>query len=126
MSDAKKLARVTAIVCYLSMLQKLNLVTPSIGLPYPKDITNKEQLIIHTSYRKIQQLRINSLKTDICDLKSKGVSICWDEFLENKSRFRKKVNFLKDKFKPRPHHHIKKKTSVNRRKLKNKKSKERY
>ena len=126
LSDAKKLAKVTAIVYYLSELQKLNLITPSIGISYPNDTTNEEKLIIHRSYRKIQQLRINNLKKEISNFKSGGVAICWDEFMENKTRLNNKIIFLKEKFNPQPHLQIKKKTSINRRKLKNKKSKERY
>ena len=46
MSDTRKLAKVTAIVYYLSELQKLNLITPSIGLPYPNDTKSVVNVLI--------------------------------------------------------------------------------
>ena len=127
MSDSIRLAQITAIVYYyLQELQKLNLITPSIGKSYPDDSTNREYLIIHNSYRKIQQLRINNIKNDRLELKNKDIKICWDEFIIHKTRLNNKINFLKDKFKPQPFHKVKHSLSSNKRKIKNKKSKERY
>ena len=50
MSDSIKLAEITTIVYYLSELQKLNLITPSIGKSYPDNPTDKEQFIITAKY----------------------------------------------------------------------------
>ena len=126
MSNSKKLAELSAKVYYLSELQKHNLITPSIGIPYPRDITKIDEFLVHSSYRKIQQLRINDIRRCITSLKNNGTVICWNTFLENKSRFIEKIQFMKTKFNPRPVKKVKCKLNNNRRKIKNKKSKERY
>jgi len=50
-------ARLTAIRNYLTHLSILQLVTPSIGLPYPRIVT-EEKLSVHKVLLEIQKRRI--------------------------------------------------------------------
>ena len=120
MSDPKKLAELTAAVYYLSELQKFNLITPSIGKSYPDNPADKEQELLHICHRRIQQLRINNIRTEITQLKGMGTSICWNTFLNKNNRLRKKVDYLKVKFNPEPFRKSNRRSN-NRKKVKNKK-----
>ena len=126
MSKSTELARVTAIVFYLSELQRLNLVTPSIGMSHPADVLDKEQLIRHNSYRKIQQLRICTLQKKIAALKMQGSLICWKTFMFNKKRLQHKIQYLVQKHKPKYTQQKDPITREREKKVKNKKSRERY
>ena len=112
---------------YLNELQKLNLVTPSIALPYPKRPFTDEKFLIHSAHRRIQSKKIADTKRDIESLKLKGLSPCYKTLKASKRRLWYKVTFLKKKFNPdSKEQNIQKKMSDNQRKKKNKKSKERY
>ena len=120
------LAKLIAKRFYLIELQKANLITPSIARPYPVNPGNVESLILHSSYRKIQQRRIDGLEEEIRLLKRRRVRICTVILNANKERFRNKIAYLKRKFNPDP---VRTMNSNLRRKnnnRSNKKSRERY
>ena len=97
-----KLARLTATFFYLNELQKVNMVTPSISRPYPLPPIVEERLIAHQCNRKLQQVRINNIKEQILTMNADNVRICRNTLLTNKHSFRRKIEFLKRKYKPEP------------------------
>ena len=100
------LSRLVSIKEYLTILNRHNLVSPSIGRPYPILPINEEKTIIHNSLLEIQQLRCNALSKDIKELLNiHGKSILcnriYREKVKNmKERLQKKILFLLAKFKP--------------------------
>lgn len=122
-----KLAKLTATYFYLNELQKLNLVTPSIAKPHPGPVVLKEALILHKCYRNIQLLKINNIKEEIRKMEADNIRICKETLIQNKCRFRQKINFLKNKFNPVQRGNNTANTSNDRRKtIRKRKSKERY
>ena len=125
---SEQLARLTAVYFYLNELQKHNLITPSISRPYPRGPMNTEKLIYHKSHRKIQQLRIQSVKDDIAALQETHTQICMKTLRLKKQKFRRKLLFLVQKYKPDPvagKDKIERKHQINST-LRNRKSRERY
>ena len=120
-----KLAKLSAVLFYLNQLHKLNLVTPSIGRPFPYSENDVEKQIIHKAHRKIQQKRIKDLDEEIVKLKQNGTVVYWKCFLAEKIRFERKIEHLIQKFKPVPLNHRKSRSSKSS-KIKNKRSRERY
>ena len=98
--DGINLTKLTARHYYLLRLNSLSIVSPSIGIPYPKHPGQVEDMILHDGRLKIQKLRIGNMKKDIKELKNKNVVV--DEvLLKNlKKRFDQKINNLVAKYKP--------------------------
>ena len=59
-----------------------------------------EKAILHKSYRKIQQRRINNLSNEIDKLKSSNIKIYLQTLEHNKERFRVKIRHVINKFNP--------------------------
>ena len=70
-----QLAKLTAVHFYLNELQKYNLITPSIARPFPSLPINDEKLIVHQSYKRIQQNRINNISANITTQKKKRTNL---------------------------------------------------
>ena len=89
MSVSIKLTKLSTVLYYLSKLQSNNLITPSIGKSFPDNIQDKEQQIIHKSYLKIQQHRINEIQKEYTAMIDSGFIFCWDTFWKERKRFDK-------------------------------------
>ena len=103
-SAISEASRLTAISRYLSSLKNLHLVSPSIGLPYPRDKT-EEKMIIHRSLLTVQTMRLRNIDTSISRLKeehnlSQDDIINSQEFKDLSQKLQNKVQFLKKKFLP--------------------------
>ena len=125
-NDPITMANLIAKHFYLNELQKINLVTPSVALPFPKHPITEEKCLIHSAHCKIQMRKIASIRSEIDCLKVNKISPCRRTLLMTKRRLWKKVLFLKRKFQPVMNlkKYQRKATYSNQRK--NKKSKERY
>ena len=107
-------------------LQNSNLITPSIARSYPVHSSNPESMILHSSYRKIQQKRITDLSKEIDLLKGRNISFCSETLFQNKERLKRKVQFLKSKFRPDSVKKAKSRFKTRKKRESNKKSRERY
>ena len=122
-----QMAKKLATHFYLNELQKLNMVTPSIAVPYPSHPLTEEKLFIHAAHRRVHTKMIEDLKIEIDLYKCQGISPCRFTMSQERRRLWNKVMFLRKKFLPLP------KASKRRRlqrprsdKTKSKKSKERH
>ena len=120
-------ARLTAICQYLSTLKNLQLVSPSIGLPYPRE-SNEEKMIIHRSLLAVQNLRLRDINTRISLLKEEhnisyvDITNC-QVFIDLSRKLRNKVEYLKKKFLPTRTPTV---VNIDSRRNKNRKARERY
>ena len=107
---------------YLKKLLGLNLVTPSIHRPFPRNPENIEEMITHNAMMQIQKIRSKEATREINQLVNNGHGA--DERLleQLKKKFDKKISHLKEKFNPYYKHTCKKKD----RKERNRKHRERY
>ena len=127
MGTPEFLGKLSAKCVYLLELQRHNIITPSIARPYPESVTDNEKLILHRSYRKIQQGRIDNIRNEISHLKESHIDICWKTYVFHKNRLQNKIDFLLNKFKPFPFVNERRRTKkLNQKKLRNRKSRERY
>ena len=119
-------SKLSAIHKYLSLLRDYQLVSPSIGKPYPTDLTD-ENSIIHRSHLDIQSLRLRKLNAEISSIKDSN-SISSEDILNGQTyketwkRLKRKVHFLVSKFQPQRLRSF----VANKRKMQNSKSRERY
>lgn len=120
-----KLAKLMARNYYLTELKKVNLVTPSIGKSYPPHPVDEESMIIHNGLLKIQNIRTTKIRQRINEMKNNGILSCKHTLKSLKDRLKKRISFLKDKFKPIEKEQKRKGPKSNK-KIKNKKSRERY
>ena len=120
------IAKLIAKRFYLIELQKSNLITPSIARPYPVNPDNPESMILHSSYRKIQQRRIDVLEKEIESLRKRRVHICNETLISNKERLRNKIGHLERKFNPDSVKKMNVKLKRRNNNRSNKKSRERY
>ena len=122
--DGTYLTKLTARHYYLLKLKSLGLVSPSIGVPYPKDPANEEEIIMHNGRLSIQHLRCNKIMNKINELKN-GNFATDNILLDNmKQRFNIKISNLVSKYKPsEPVKNEQRKVKM---KIKNKKSRSRY
>ena len=121
-----KLAKLMAVNYYLTELKKLCLVTPSNGKSYPQHPVNEESMIIHNAQLKIQDRQIMKIREDIKEIKNSGILFCNNTLKSLKGKFKAKVSFLRNKFKPLEKERKRKTPKSNNKKVKNKKSRERY
>ena len=124
-SNLSEVSRLVAISQYLSSLKSLQLVTPSIGLPYPRKVT-EEKMIIHRALWEIQHLRLNKINSTISQLKtehhiSTDDIISTEVFKDLSKKLRYKVTFLKKKF----HQVSISQQNINRKKQRNHSARER-
>jgi len=97
-----ELAKLSATFFYLNELQKLRMVTPSIAKPYPNRPISEERKIAHDCSRKIQQVRMNKIRAEVAALRADNIPVCRKTLLSEKSRLRRKIEFLKRKHQPEP------------------------
>ena len=113
-------SRLTAISQYLSSLKTLQLVSPSIGLPYPRQPT-EEKMIVHRALLDVQNLRLLKIEESISQLKTEH-NLVHDDIINNETfkeistKLKSRIQFLKKKFCPTiiPTHNIQRKKRRNR------------
>ena len=95
-------AKSIAVLKYLNVLKDNHLVTPSMGKPYP-GINTEESRIMHRALLEVQNVRIRELKVEISNILTIN-SITYDDvwnssfFIEKWEKLKRKVSFLKRKF----------------------------
>ena len=106
MSSTKvsEISRLSAISQYLQSLGKFNLVSPSIGIPYPKEC-NEENMIRHRSLLAIQNLRRRKVDDNITKLLNEHKITRFEisnslEFKNVSVKLKNKVAFLRKKYAP--------------------------
>ena len=118
-------ANLSSIRKYLNVLKDNHLVTPSIGKPYP-DVTTEESMIMHRALLSVQNVRIRELDEKISNILAShnlALTDVWNNpiFIEKWTRLKKKIGFLKRKFRSRRNA-----AAVVPQSSRNKKSRERY
>ena len=81
---------------YFNKLDQLNLVTPSIGLSFPKAPVTTEKLIIHSGLMKVQHLRRNQISKEI-ERRRRENNRAYDPVIYErlKKKYDKKIDHLK-------------------------------
>ena len=126
MDTQQQLATKMAVNYYLTVMKKSNLVTPSLGRPFPRDANNEEQMEIHKGLMKIHTKRMLQLRQEINELKRNGSRYCEKTFTKSKERFKRKIDFLKEKHKPIITEHARRRPQIQNKEAKNRKARERY
>ena len=98
-------ASLSSVRKYLNILKDNQLVTPSIGKPYP-DTTTEESMIMHRALLSVQNVRIRELDEKISNIlveNNLSLAEVWRNpiFIEKWTRPKKKIGFLKRKFRSR-------------------------
>ena len=91
-----------ATYLYLNELQKKNLITPCIAIPFPKEPVTEKKLVVHRAYRQVQKFRLEVLKKELFQFKESKVPICFKTLKLKKLKFKKKIAHLVRKFSPQP------------------------